>query len=239
LRIKGAEIAMSTEALSNLLNQQIFGAPDAPLKQLTITSQGDVVRVKGKLHSKGDLPFESEGTISVTNDGEIRIHTSKIKAAHLPVKVIMDLLGLRIASLISTRKVSGIRMDGDDLLLNAQQILPPPRIEGRMTSVRIEGTQIVQVFGGAEGTAAGTSKLPGNYMAYRGSQLRFNKLTMSDSDMILIDMDPNDPFDFYLDHYKDQLVAGYSKTTPTFGLRVYMRDFNKLHPAKRAATQRP
>jgi hypothetical protein len=65
-------------------------------------------------------------------------------------------------------------------------------------------------------------------MAYRGSDLRFGKLTMNDADLILIDMDPRDPFDFYLDHYTEQLVAGYTKTTPDFGLRVYVRDYNKL-----------
>jgi hypothetical protein len=41
-------------------------------------------------------------------------------------------------------------------------------------------------------------------------------------------MDPQDPFDFFLEHYKKQLVAGYTKTTPDFGLRVFMRDFNKV-----------
>ena len=66
-------------------------------------------------------------------------------------------------------------------------------------------------------------------MAYRGAQLRFGKLTMSDTDLILLDMNAKDPFDFYLDHYKEQLVAGYTKETPDFGLRVYMRDFNKLN----------
>lgn len=34
------------------------------------------------------------------------------------------------------------------------------------------------------------------------------KLTISDTDLILIDIDPNDPLDFYLDDYKEQLVAG-------------------------------
>ena len=65
-------------------------------------------------------------------------------------------------------------------------------------------------------------------MAYRGNKLQFGKLLMSDTDLVLIDPAPKDPFDFYLDRYKDQLVAGYSKTTPTFGLNVYMVDFNKL-----------
>jgi hypothetical protein len=51
---------------------------------------------------------------------------------------------------------------------------------------------------------------------------------MSDTDLVLIDPGPKDPFDFYLDHYKEQLVAGYSKTTWENGLRVYMVNFNKL-----------
>jgi len=61
---------------------------------------------------------------------------------------------------------------------------------------------------------------------------------MTDTDLVIVDPDPRDPFDFYLDRYKDQLVAGYSKTTPSNGLRVYMVDFNKLKqkslPAKSA-----
>jgi hypothetical protein len=47
-------------------------------------------------------------------------------------------------------------------------------------------------------------------------------------DMQLIDSDPRDPFEFSPDHYNDQLVAGYSKTTSSGGLRVYMPDYNKI-----------
>jgi len=68
----------------------------------------------------------------------------------------------------------------------------------------------------------------GNYMWYRGGVLKFGKLTMNDTDMQLIDADPTDPFDFFPDHYKDQLVAGYSKTTATGGLLVYMPDYGKI-----------
>jgi hypothetical protein len=76
-------------------------------------------------------------------------------------------------------------------------------------------------------------------MAYRGAQLRFGKLTMSDTDLTILDMDPHDPLDFYLDHYRDQLVAGYTKTTPSFGLRSYFRDYAKLSPQKAAPDRRP
>lgn len=51
---------------------------------------------------------------------------------------------------------------------------------------------------------------------------------MSNTDLTLLDLDPQDVFDFCLDRYKDQLVAGYTKITPSFGLRSYFRDYNKL-----------
>ena len=227
LAIGFAEIAMSTDSLARVLNQHVLAAPDAPLKDLAITAEGNTLKVKGRLHSKGDITFETDGTIVATPEGQIRIQARKIKAAHLPVKGLMDLLGIKIADLINTKKVRGVRSEGDNLILDPQQILPPPHIEGRVTEVRIQGDQIIQVFGN-KAKADLVPLLNGNYMAYRGAQLRFGKLTMSDTDMVLIDMDPKDPFDFYLEHYKDQLVAGYSKTTPEFGLRVFMRDFNKL-----------
>jgi len=47
-----------------------------------------------------------------------------------------------------------------------------------------------------------------------------------------------DPFDFYLDHYKQQLVAGDTKETPSFGLRVLMHDFNKLARMKAVSTSK-
>jgi hypothetical protein len=58
---------------------------------------------------------------------------------------------------------------------------------------------------------------------------------MTDADMTLIDMDQADPFDFYIDRYLAQLAAGYTKITSNFGLRVYVKDLNKL---PRSATQK-
>ncbi len=242
LEISSADINMTTDSLANVLNQYVFAAPDAPLKGLSVTPEGNSLKVKGKLHSKGDISFETVGTISATPEGQIRIHAEKVKAAHLPVKGLMELLGLKIADLINTKKVRGVRSEENDLILDPEQILPPPHIQGHITAVHIQGNQIVQVYGNKP-KADPTPAFSGNYMAYRGAQLRFGKLTMSDTDMILIDMDPKDPFDFYLDHYRDQLAAGYTKITPEFGLRVFMRDFNKLQkeqkPTKKAAPRPP
>ena len=231
LRIGAAEISIDSSNLANLLNSYVFARPHSPLTELSIIVEKGHLKVKGKLHDMGDIPFETEGILIPTADGKLRLHSEKIKAMHVPVKGLMGLLGLDLGGLIKEGKVPGVRAQEDDLILDLEQILPPPHIEGNVVSVRVEGEQIVQIFGGTDAKPVKNIH-GGNYMAYKNNRLRFNKLVMNDVDLVLIDMDPNDPLDFYLEHYKEQLSAGYTKTTLDSGLRVFIKDFNKLHPAK-------
>jgi len=227
LRLAHAEISISCNALAQVLNENVFSSPDAPIRKLGIASKNNQLVVTGKFHLRGDVPFETTGTLSADRDGKIRLHAEQVKAAHLPVKGLLDLLGIDLARLINTNKVHGVTVDKDDLVLDPEQILPPPHIQGKVTAVRIQGNDIVQIFGQPQASNF-AAKQSGNYMAFRHSDMRFGKLTMHDADLIMIDMDPRDPFDFFLDHYQEQLVAGYSKSTLEYGLRVYTRDYNKL-----------
>ena len=231
LRISTAEIAIDSSNLANLLNSYVFARPHSPLTQLSIIVGKGRVKVKGKLHDKGDIPVEMEGILIPTADGKLRLHSEKIRAMHLPVKGLMGLFGIDLGGWIKEGKVPGVQAQEDDLILDLQQILPPTHLEGKVISVRIEGEKIIQVFGGSNVKPVKSIRA-GNYMVYKNNRLRFGKLVMNDADLILIDMTPNDPLDFFLDHYKEQLSAGYAKITLDSGLRVYLKDYNKLHPAK-------
>jgi hypothetical protein len=120
------------------------------------------------------------------------------------------------------------------LLLDLEQLLPPPHIDGKVTAVRVEKNSIIQTFSGTD-AKPGAKIQNGNYMSYQGNRLRFGKLTMDDADITIYDMSPADPLDFYLDHYKEQMAAGYTKITASFQLRVYMKNFDKLSTVKPAA----
>src|SRR5215467_1155059 len=177
LRITAAEMTMDPQSLANVLNTHVFDAKDAPLKDISITIENGRLKVKGKLHKKGDIAFETEGQLSPTPDGKIRLHAEKIKALHLPVKGLMDLFGLDIADLIKTGKVRGVRAEKDDLILDPSEILPPPRIEGRLTQVRVQDNEILETFGDPK-TYSWSPVSARSYMAYRGGRLQFGKLTM-------------------------------------------------------------
>jgi hypothetical protein len=165
--------------------------------------------------------------MSATADGKIRIRPTKVKAGHLPVEGVMKLFGLNMAKVVNTSNTKGVSVEGNDIILDPAEMLPAPKMRGRITTVRIAGDEIVQTFGTGR-TAQALKPAAANYMAYRGGMLRFGKLTMNDTDIRLIDTDPTDPFDFFPDHYQDQMVAGYSKATATGGLLVYMPDYDKI-----------
>jgi hypothetical protein len=158
--------------------------------------------------------------------GRLRLRPTKIKTLGIPTKRLMALFGLELDNLITLREDRGARIDGDDLLLNPGALLPPPAIEGRLQSVNVEGGRIVQRYGpGRLAALKPPDPSAANYMYYSGGILKFGKLTMTDTDMQLIDADPKDPFAFFQDRYNEQLVAGYSKNTPALGLKVYMPDY--------------
>jgi hypothetical protein len=238
LVLTSAEIAISCESLAEVLNENVFSSPNAPIKDLSIESKNNQLIIRGKLHQKGDISFETTGALSADPEGRIRLHAEHVKAAHLPVKGLLDLLGVDLARLVNTNAVHGITVEKDDLILDPEQILPPPHIRGKVTSVRLRGNDIVQVFGKPQPSNFAVQQ-SGNYMAFGRGELRFGKLTMHDADLIMIDMDPRDPFDFYLEHYQEQLVAGYTKSTQEYGLRVHTRDYDKLKNHSKSQPRKP
>jgi hypothetical protein len=233
LRIGYAEIDIGAVDLASIFNSYVFARANSPLKGVSMSIENGHLKIKGKLHDVGTIPFETESTLSPTDDGKILLRTGKVKALHVPVKGMMNLFGVEIADLIKNGKIPGVEARGDDLVLDPSMVFPAPHMEGRVSAARIEGNTIALTFG--DKTHATKAPGAGNYMSFRGNRLRFGRLTMTDVDMILIDMDPADPFDFFLDRYKEQLAAGYSKISANSALRIFVKDFNKLGKSRTAA----
>ncbi len=229
-----AKVAMSADSLTRLMNDRVFAADDAPVKNVAIRLEDGQLVQSGVLKKGVSVPFTLRATVSVAPDGRLRIHPTSLKAAVFLSKRVLDFFGLDLEKLISTKHLTGLSVDGDDLLFDPAASLPPPRIQGRLTHASIEGGQIWLQFGDTRvKTIEPPAQRDGNYRYYRGGTLRFGKLTMEDTDLLLTDSDPRDPFDFVPQAYRTQLIAGYSKNTNAGGLIVYMPDANDLKTGPR------
>lgn len=240
LQIDTARIGISPAHLSDLLNRYVFAYPGAPIRQLNITVDHGQLALRGTL--KG-ISFKVVGDLTVTPSGELRLHPSTIKAVGIPVGGLMDLFGIQLQKLVSLKQARGVRLEKNDFFLSPAELLPPPSARGVLSAVEVNDTAIVQVFKPPEGDTLKPLIPPDpkarNFMYYRGSVLRFGKLTMNNTDLEIIDGDQRDPFDFFLDRYNLQLTAGYSRNTPTHGLIVFMPDFKQAQAVRDRGGLRP
>jgi hypothetical protein len=234
VEIDSAEVAFTPESLSALMNSYVLAYDGAPIKHFSASIRGGRLVQKGTIHKGVDVPFELDGSLSATADGDIRFHADRIKAAHLPVKGLLHLFGEDLSKLVNSNASRGMTIAGDDIILAPRQLTPPPHLEGRVTRVAVENGRIVQYFDSGRSAAALSPPFSSAaYIYHRGGVLRFGKLTMNDADLEIVG-DRTGVFDFFQKEYRRQLVAGYSKNTNDNGLVSHMFDYSHFLSTGRA-----
>lgn len=229
LHIDNAAISLEWDDLGRLLNDFVFNYDGSSLSDIEVRPEGGKLRQSGTVHKLLPIPFSILADVSVTDSGLIRLHPVSIRIVGLPAGGLLDFLGVELDGVIRNNRAHGVRVDGDDLLLDPAGLLPPPRLEGRLTGLTLGSSALLQTFGAPDTVPphapAGTPDSLASYMLFEGGTLRFGKLTMRSADMLVVDEDQSNWFDFFLDRYREQLVAGYHRTTADDGLVVYMPDY--------------
>lgn len=245
LHIDTASTWIAYEDLGTLLNERIFEYEAAPLGGLEVRreddeDQHDRIEVKGHLRHQLDLPFEMEGVPQITAEGEIRMRTSSMEVIGIGVQDLLDAFGAEVEDMIVTRESRGVRIEGDDMVLQPGRMLAPPVTEGTVSDVEVGAHALVMTFGGsgparpASGPASSSSDPrsptadPGDgprpFISYRGGRVRLGKMTMIDTDIMILDDDPTDAFRFRPAEMNRQLVAGYAKLHDDGGLTIFAPD---------------
>jgi len=224
--VESASAWISWEALSRVLNDYTFGFDGAPIGDLEASREEDEderdrIEMTGNLKSALGLAFEIEGRPEVMPDGRIRIRTESIQALDVPVGGLMHALGLDAEDMIGNMAERGVSFDGDDLILDASVALPPPRMNGRVTAVRVEDDGLALTFGEARDTTRRRS----NHLWFHGGTIRIGRMTQTDADLRIVDQDPGDSFDFFSGQMNRQLAAGYAELQTDGGLTMHVPDY--------------
>ena len=233
ISVDAAEVGLTGLDLSLLLNKYVFGFKGSPLTNLRVTTSGNEIIQKGTLHKGVDIPFQMWSVPRLQSDGRLLLHPDRLKIFGVNGTTLMHALGLHLDRMMDLSGAHGVSVKGDDLYLEPLAIIPPPTVDGKLTSVRVEGPLLIQEFARTpEDTIFGTYAKPDsgsrNFIYFRGGQLRFGKLTMDDTDLLIHDADEADPLDLYFAEYNKQLVAGHTSNLPNYGLRTWMVDYAKV-----------
>ena len=132
------------------MNDYAFAYDGAPLKSLKAEIVGGQLRISGQLHKAVVLPFVLQGRPKL----HLRVRSVCMRTRSVqrtsPVKSILHLFGEDLAKLVNTNEAKGVRIEGDDVLLFPDRLLPAPHIHGKVTHVALENGHIVQTFGSGQ-----------------------------------------------------------------------------------------
>ena len=233
IHVTSGTVGLTGDDLTTLLNEFIFAYHGAPLKDLRARPEGGQVTLEGTMHKGVDLGFTINSAMSLTPEGMIRLHPTRTRILGINGLKLMNALGLELDDLLDLGASRGATVRGNDIYLDPEKILPPPAIVGRLASARVVDDEVAiefmttpadSVFGSY---VRPDSTIP-NFVFFRGDRLQFGKLLMTDTDLLIVDANPSDPFDLNLQEYAKQLVAGTSRTLPDLGLQVEMPDYATL-----------
>ncbi|MGZ4810635.1 MAG: hypothetical protein ACXV7D_15020 [Thermoanaerobaculia bacterium] len=242
LRIDTAEIGMNAASLDSLLNRYVFSDRGGPLRNLHASVRGKQLVLEGIMHKIVDLPFTMTADVSAS-DGRIRIHPTRIDICGINGLAFLKALGQTLEKMIGKELPAdhGVSAQANDMLLDPVKMLPSLTTEMKLAAARIEGDEMVQTLDAGRHLAPLDLQQPDekNYMYYRGGTIRMGKLLMVDADMQVVDSDPSDAFDFYIDRYNEELVSGFSRNQTNYGLLVFMRDFADVGKPARPGERLP
>jgi hypothetical protein len=228
LDVKTGVIHTNVGDLTNFLNQ---GLTNSPLKNVTLSGDGDQIKLHGTLHKIVPLPIELVGTIAVAPANRIQLHVTQLSVLKMPVKALLGEFHLSLSSLFSPGNISGIEVSGNDIFFDPVKLLPPPHIRGELTGVRIVNPDVEEIYGNAQEDVTRVAQWR-NFLQLRGGTIDFGKLTMRHVDLIMVDLSNDAWFDLDLTHYQEQLVNGYTRMTPEAGLQIFMPDLDTIPKTK-------
>ena len=221
--VKTGVIHTNVGDLANFLNEE---TASAPFRGITLSGDGDTIKVHGTLHKIFPLPVEMIATLGVAPVNRIQIHVTKLDVLKIPLKGLLGSFHIEVANLFHPG-IPGVEVSGNDIFLNTQKLLPPPHIRGELTSVRIVNPDVEEVYGNAKEDMTRVEQWR-NYLQLNGGTIDFGKLTMRHVDLIMIDLSDDAWFDLDLANYQEQLVNGYTRMTPQAGLQIFMPDLDTL-----------
>jgi hypothetical protein len=224
LDVKTGVIHTNVGDLANFLNEEVS---NAPFRGITLTGDGDGIKLRGTLHKVVPIPVELTATIGVAPGNRVQIHVNKIDVLKIPLKGLLGGFHVEVANLFHPGNIPGIEVSGNDIFLDTQKLLPPPHIRGELTSVRIVNPDVEEVYGNATEDVTRVQQWR-NYLQLDGGTIDFGKLTMRHVDLIMVDLSDDAWFDLDLTNYQNQLVNGYTRMTPQAGLQIFMPDLDTI-----------
>ena len=230
LIVQQSTVLVPPDVLAGMCNESIFNYPESRVRDLRVSIARDekgvrTVTLKGKVNFVAWIPFAMSTFLSVdtkANTLVITVDDLKVFGIISATKLIR-LKPLHLDRLIALPPNKSLLVDGNRIMVKPFALFPPPRVDGRIASVAVNDNAVSITFAGDPITAPESSAR--NYVYLRGGASQFGHFRMADTDLLIRDQNPADPFVFSLLHYAEMIPRSTFEIPDTKSARITMPDF--------------
>jgi hypothetical protein len=130
--IEHANVFIKADSLSKMFDRKLQQS-SSKVTEMHIEIKEGEVHLKGKTHKGIDIPFDIQGTVS-TDGKHLLLKTKHIEAKGLPVKGLLNMIGVHLASLMQSEHVDGVQARGDTLIFDPEKIA---HVRGQITDIKV------------------------------------------------------------------------------------------------------
>src|SRR5215831_1709568 len=207
MNVQQSTVRIRPEVLEGMFNESVFNYPESKLRGLKVAikqgENGPDVNLKGSINVITWIPFDMDTRLSV--DGAT--NTLDIDVDHLKVMGFLHATGLikmkplHLDRLLTLPPNKSLLVRGNTMMVKPFGLFPPPRVNGTMAGVRVDRTMIELTFAGKAVPAPASSG--NNYIYLAGGNSEFGRFRMYETNVLIRDQNPRNPFAFSLIRYAD------------------------------------
>lgn len=150
LQIKQAEIAVSEAELNKQFKAILELSNEQRLRETLMSTDANGLKLAGKVKAARYLPevsFSVQGNLAALPGNVIRFSPQDIRVVGIPVKQLMDVIGLELANIAKFKDRWGrVVQSGNDIDLIIEKFTNDAIIEGQIKQVRPDETGITVFF---------------------------------------------------------------------------------------------
>ena len=230
LVVQQSVVLIWPDVMAGMFNESIFNYPGSRVRSLKVAIVRDdkgvlSVVLSGRMHLLAWIPFTMYthlGVDTTTNTLVIEVDHLKVFGV-IPATKLIRWTPLHLDRLIALPPNKSLLVDNNRIMVRPFAMFPPPRIDGRLASVMVGDSAISVTFAGDAIPAPKAAAR--NYVYLRGGNSQFGHFLMADTDLLILDQDPANPFVVSLLHYAELLPRSRVEARDTRSLRIMMPDF--------------
>ncbi len=228
-------VTLDNTKLNALFGGYIFGYRNAPLRNVRVSAGDGFLDIRGEMQRDGWVPFALKGKLEIRDGSTLVFHPTDVHVSGIEAGPVMRAAKVQVSDLLKI-DTPIVRLNGNDLVLNVDKLLPPPHLKINIVSLKLTSAGLDLVLD--DGTKAGFTmpeNAPKHAMYLRGGDVKFMRTMPMNADIVIYpprESSPDDAFVFDMYHYRDQLVAGYFNFEPSGALSILMPSYRRLGGAR-------